>query len=59
MSYGDQMDAISAAFQREIDELESLPPEEAKKKAKEGLVKIGLIDDDGNLTEPYRKLRDL
>jgi len=59
MSYGDQMDAISAAFQREIDELESLPPEEAKKKAKENLVKIGLIDDDGNLTEPYRKLRDL
>ena len=50
--------SIAAEFERRIQRLDSLPAEEAKKEAHEGLVKIGFIDNEGNLTAPYIALQN-
>lgn len=58
LSYGEQADIISKILKMEIDRLKSLPVEEAKKEAHRGLMEIGFIDNDGNVTEPYVALRN-
>lgn len=58
LSYEDKMNIITAEFERRIQRLDSLPAEEAKKEAHEGLVKIGFIDNEGNLTAPYIALQN-
>lgn len=37
-----------------IDKYKSLPKKEAKKRAKENLVDVGIIDEQGNLTGFYK-----
>lgn len=59
LSYEEQMNAIAAILREEIHQLDTLPRAEAKKMAHEGLVKVGIIDDDGNLTAPYAALKEL
>ncbi len=58
LSYEDQINAIASVINDEIQKLESLSDAEAKIEAHNGLVKIGFIDDNGNLTAPYAALRD-
>ena len=58
LSYGDQADTISAVLRGEIERLKSLPPEEAKTEARKGLMKVGIVDKDGNFTAPYVALRN-
>ncbi len=58
LSYEDKMNIIAAEFKKRIQRLESLPADEAKKEAHEDLVKIGFIDNEGNLTAPYIALRN-
>ena len=58
LSYEDKMNIITAEFKRRIQRLESLPVDEAKKEAHECLVKIGFVDNEGNLTAPYIALRN-
>ncbi len=48
--------ALTEYFIKEKEEYDSLPLEERKKKAHDELVKIGVIDQDGNITEPYAAL---
>lgn len=55
MTYEEQADRIAAAFQREIDRLEALPPEERKKAALDNLVRIGLMNPDGTPTPPFAR----
>ncbi len=56
MSVNDEIILLSKAFQREIKAMETLPEEEVKKMAHENLVKVGIITESGELTEPYAKL---
>ncbi|MCR5282507.1 MAG: hypothetical protein K6E18_03985 [Lachnospiraceae bacterium] len=56
LSYGEQCEKISEILRAETELLKSLPPEEAKKKAHSDLVRLGMINDDGTLTEPYAEL---
>ena len=58
LSYEDKMNIIAAEFEKRIQKQESLPADEARKEAHKDLVKIGVIDNDGNLTAPYITLRD-
>lgn len=61
---GDRMPTIEqvnyemTAYLRDIEEyierFKSLPDQEAKKQAKENLMDIGLIDEQGNLTDFYK-----
>ena len=53
LSVSEQCEKISTALQREIDYLESLPPEKAKAYAKNSLMRVGIIDENGDLTEQY------
>lgn len=57
-SCDEQLNAISQAFQKETAEFRKLPKEEARKKAQEDLRKIGLLDSQGNITEPYIALAE-
>lgn len=59
VSYEKQMSVIAEILKSEIVKLDNLPKEEAKKEAHKGLVKVGIIDDNGNFTEPYIALSDL
>ncbi|MBR6222988.1 MAG: hypothetical protein IKQ71_06090 [Lachnospiraceae bacterium] len=58
LSYGEQANEIVALLDKEIKWLDSLPPEEAQKEARKGLIKVGIVDGEGNLTAPYVALRD-
>ena len=58
LSYGDQMDIIASILKNEIQKLDSLSPEEAQKEAHRGLMKVGIIDENGNYTAPYAAVRD-
>lgn len=53
LSYGEQINVIAQILKEEIDKLNSLPADEAKKEARNGLRKVGIIDDEGNYTAPY------
>ena len=56
MSDDDQLDAIAAIVQEKICKLNSLPEDKAKAAAHKGLMDIGVVDADGNLTPPYAAL---
>lgn len=56
LSYSQQMDIISSLLEEEINALKALPPKEAKIAARKGLQDIGILDSNGQLTEPYLAL---
>ena len=58
LSYEDEMNYIANVFKKRIERLNSLPADEARKEAHDNLVKVGIIDDDDNLTAPYAALRN-
>lgn len=62
MSVSEQVKAMTEYLKKENEEFRSLPPEERKKKAHEGLVKMGVINEDGSLTDSsvrmYAEQRD-
>ncbi len=58
LSYEDKMNIIAAEFKKRIQRLESLPVDEARKEAHEGLVNIGFVDNEGKLTAPYIAMRN-
>ena len=47
----------AAAFQREMDRINALPPEEQKRAALANLVRIGLMNPDGTPTAPFAQSR--
>ncbi len=47
---------ITYALRQERKALKALPPKEKQAEASRRLMDIGLIDKDGQLAEPYRKL---
>jgi len=53
MSYGAQMETLANILSKNIEQFKSLPADEARKKAHEDLVRIGLIDENENFTPPY------
>lgn len=55
-SHVDQMTKIQALLDADIERLESLPKEEAKIFARQELEKTGILDENGNFTEPYARL---
>ncbi len=58
LSYEDKMNLIASVFRDRIQKLNSLPEEEAKREAHNGLVRIGFIDESGNLAGPYIALEN-
>jgi hypothetical protein len=58
LSYAQQMDILCEAMEEKIERLNTLPKEEALKEAHDFLFDVGIIDEDGNLAEPYVKLRE-
>lgn len=56
LSYEEQISTIAKALKEETELLKSLPKAEAQQMAHRGLVKVGIIDEDGNYTEPYKEL---
>ncbi len=58
LSYDQQMDKIATILRNEIKTLKSLPEEEAKKEARAGLIRVGIVDENGKITSPYAALRN-
>lgn len=58
MNYSDQIKAIAKVFEERTQQLKAMPQEEAKVVARESLVRIGLIDESGNLAAPYVAMRE-
>ena len=58
LSYEDKMNLIASKLKEQINRLDALPEEDAKREAHEGLVRVGIIDNSGNLTPPYAALAD-
>ena len=56
LSYEEQISVIAKALKEEIELLKSLPKAEAQQMAQRGLAKVGIIDEAGNYTEPYKEL---
>ena len=52
-SYENQITAIAGFIQKEINELNSLPEEQAKEKARAGLIRVGILDTNGQIAKPY------
>ena len=46
-------DFIKSA-EKTIRRLEALPPDERRAASREILIKAGILDKDGNVTEPYK-----
>lgn len=59
LSYEEQISVIAKALKEEIELLKSLPEEEAYQMAHRELVKWGIIDEDGNYTDPYKDYKEL
>ncbi len=57
LSYEDQVSLIVSALQKEISQLDELPADKAKTKARNGLIDVGIVDKDGRLTPHYAALR--
>ena len=57
MSVNDEIVLLSKAFERDIEAMKTLPKEEVKKMAHANLVKVGIITESGEFTEPYAKRR--
>ena len=58
MNYSDQINAIAKVFEERTHQLKTMPQDEAKVVARNSLVRIGLIDESGNLAAPYVALRE-
>ncbi len=58
LSFEEQCEKISEILKKDTELLKSLPPEEAKQKAHADLVRIGMINEDGTLAEPYARLAE-
>lgn len=57
MSYAEHAKALTEAIKAENIRLEGLPKEEAKREATAQLIRTGILDKNGNVTEPYAHLR--
>ena len=57
LSYEEQVGVIESVLKDEIYQLDSLSPVQAKEKARKGLMKVGIIDEDGKITSHYAELR--
>ena len=57
LSYEDKMKLLASVFEKKIKEIDSLPPEEAQKVARQELINIGYLDKDGNIAAPYAAMR--
>ncbi len=53
MSSKDQISIIKDGMKKEIDALNNMPPQKAKKQAQEALVKIGVITETGKVKKQY------
>lgn len=53
MTYQEQSDLLCSAFRNEREKLKNMPEEEARKRAMENLVRIGLFNADGSPAKPY------
>lgn len=53
LCYEDQAKAITSIIDEEVAYLKSLPKEEAEVEANKSLLKVGIIDEEGNYTAPY------
>ena len=47
-------DIVIQGLRDEIERFRALPPEEARREAREDLQSIGVLDEDGNITERYQ-----
>jgi len=56
LSYNQQADLLCKIMRRDIERIKSLPADEAKKEARETLMVAGIVDENGELTEPYAAL---
>lgn len=55
MSPSKQISIIDKMMKEEINALKTLPHEEAKKRAQDGLVKAGIIGNSGKVNKPYKR----
>lgn len=56
LSPEEQTEKICELANKEIERLNGLSPDEAKKEALASLRKIGILDGNGEFTEPYKTL---
>lgn len=53
LSYDEQAELLCKVLRKEIDQLNTLPREEAKKVAHSNLIEIGFLTKDGKVAKPY------
>ncbi|MCR4584412.1 MAG: hypothetical protein K5686_01685 [Lachnospiraceae bacterium] len=53
MSSKDQINRIKKGMKKEIDALNSMPPQKAKRQAQEALIEIGVITENGKVRKQY------
>jgi hypothetical protein len=58
LSYEDKMKLLASVFDEKVKKLDSLSEEEARIEARKELIRIGYLDNDGNLAAPYVALRN-
>lgn len=58
LSTNQQAEILVNSIMKEIEKLNALPAEEAKRVALTNLFDAGIIDEDGNYTAPYVALGD-
>ncbi|MBR4606634.1 MAG: hypothetical protein IKO41_10485 [Lachnospiraceae bacterium] len=56
LSYNQQADLLCEIMKRDIEKIKSLPADEAKEEARKTLIAAGIVDENGELTEPYAVL---
>lgn len=54
-SYKEQITAIDNILRNEIELLDLLSPEQARIEAREGLIRVGVMDEDGKLFSKYMR----
>ena len=59
LSANQQVELLTKIINDEIEILDSLPKDEAKKRALKNLYGAGIVDEDGNYTEPYKILGEV
>ena len=59
LSANQQVELLTKIINDEIEILDSLPKDKAKKRALKNLYGAGIVDEDGNYTEPYKILGEV
>lgn len=57
LSFNEQIVILTDFVNKESVRLKNLPKEEARKEARKNLYQAGIVDEYGNLTEPYIALK--